>query len=55
MWLPIAVLVLPIVAIGIVPQTVAGPIVETTARAVVGGARRRSSRRCGTVSPKRWR
>ena len=38
MWLPIAVLVLPIVAIGIMPQTVAGPIVEHTARAVVGGA-----------------
>ena len=38
LWLPIAVLVLPIVAIGIAPQTVAGPIVEPTARAVVGGA-----------------
>src|SRR4051812_23278926 len=38
LWLPIAVLILPIVAIGLAPETVAGPIVEHTARAVVGGA-----------------
>ncbi len=38
LWLPIAMLVVPIIAIGIAPQTVAGAIVEHTARAVVGGA-----------------
>ena len=38
LWLPIAVLALPIVAIGLAPETIAGPIVEHTARAVVGGA-----------------
>ncbi len=38
LWLPIAVLVLPIVAIGVAPETVVGAIVEHTARAVVGGA-----------------
>jgi multicomponent K+:H+ antiporter subunit A len=38
MWLPIAILVLPIVAIGLAPITSAGPIVEHAARAVVGGA-----------------
>ena len=37
MWLPIAVLAIPILAIGLAPETVAGPIVEHTARAVVGG------------------
>ncbi|MGE3784181.1 MAG: proton-conducting transporter membrane subunit, partial [Alphaproteobacteria bacterium] len=38
LWLPIAVLVLPIVAIGLAPVTAAGAIVENAARAVVGGA-----------------
>ena len=38
LWLPIAVLALPIIAIGLAPETIAGPIVEHTARAVVGGA-----------------
>ena len=38
LWLPVAVLVLPILAIGIAPETIAAPIVEPTARAVVGGA-----------------
>jgi multicomponent K+:H+ antiporter subunit A len=37
MWLPIAVLVVPIVAIGLAPALIAGPIVERTAQAVVGG------------------
>jgi multicomponent K+:H+ antiporter subunit A len=38
LWLPIAVLALPIAAIGVAPETVAGPIIEHTARAVVGAA-----------------
>ena len=38
MWLPIAVLVVPVVAIGLAPALLAGPVVERTARAVVGGA-----------------
>jgi multicomponent K+:H+ antiporter subunit A len=38
MWLPIAVLMLPIVAIGLAPGTFAVPVVEGAARAVVGGA-----------------
>ncbi|GLS34670.1 monovalent cation/H+ antiporter subunit A [Mesorhizobium tianshanense] len=37
MWLPIAVLVLPVLAIGLMPATFAGAIVERTALAVVGG------------------
>jgi multicomponent K+:H+ antiporter subunit A len=36
LWLPVAVLVLPVVAIGILPATFAGPLVERTALAVVG-------------------
>ena len=38
LWLPAAVLVLPILAIGVAPETIVAPIVEPTARAVVGGA-----------------
>ncbi|MGD9616610.1 MAG: monovalent cation/H+ antiporter subunit A [Alphaproteobacteria bacterium] len=38
MWLPIAALMLPIVAVGLAPATVAAPVVESAARAVVGGA-----------------
>jgi multicomponent K+:H+ antiporter subunit A len=38
MWLPIAVLMLPIVAIGLAPGTFAVPVVESAARAVAGGA-----------------
>ena len=38
LWLPVAVLVLPILAIGVAPETIVAPIVEPTARAVVGGA-----------------
>jgi multicomponent K+:H+ antiporter subunit A len=38
MWLPIAALVLPTLAIGIMPATLAGPLVEPAARAVLGGA-----------------
>jgi multicomponent K+:H+ antiporter subunit A len=36
MWLPVAALVIPVVVIGLMPATVAGPIVETTARAAAG-------------------
>jgi len=38
MWVPVAVLVVPIVAIGLMPATFAGAIVEQTALAAVGGA-----------------
>lgn len=37
MWLPVAVLVVPVLAIGLVPERVAGPLVALTAGAVVGG------------------
>jgi multicomponent K+:H+ antiporter subunit A len=37
MWLPIAILIVPVIAIGILPAMTAGPIVERTALAVVGG------------------
>ncbi|GAA0568435.1 monovalent cation/H+ antiporter subunit A [Craurococcus roseus] len=37
MWLPVAALVLPVVAIGLLPATFAGPVVERTALAIVGG------------------
>jgi multicomponent K+:H+ antiporter subunit A len=37
MWLPVAVLVIPVVAIGLMPALFAGAIVERTALAVVGG------------------
>lgn len=37
MWLPVAILIVPIAAIGILPALMAGPIVERTALAVVGG------------------
>ncbi|MEZ5843901.1 MAG: monovalent cation/H+ antiporter subunit A [Hyphomicrobiaceae bacterium] len=36
MWLPVAILVVPVVAIGVLPS-LAAPIVEMTARAIVGG------------------
>ena len=38
MWLPVAILVVPVIAIGVLPAVFAGSIVETTARAVTGGA-----------------
>ncbi|MFZ5783708.1 MAG: monovalent cation/H+ antiporter subunit A [Pseudomonadota bacterium] len=38
MWLPVAVLVVPIVAIGLLPATFAGAIVARTAIAATGGA-----------------
>lgn len=38
MWLPVAILVVPVIAIGVLPAMFAGSIVETTARAVTGGA-----------------
>ena len=37
MWLPVAILIVPIVAIGLLPALIAGPVVERTALAVVGG------------------
>jgi len=37
MWLPVAILVVPVIAIGVLPAVFAGSIVETTARAVTGG------------------
>ena len=37
MWLPVALLVVPVVAIGLLPALIAGPIVERTALAVIGG------------------
>jgi multicomponent K+:H+ antiporter subunit A len=37
MWLPVAVLVVPVIAIGILPGAVAGPLVALTAGAVIGG------------------
>lgn len=36
MWLPVAVLVVPVIAIGLWPEAVAGPLVRLTAGAVVG-------------------
>ncbi|HUW73485.1 MAG TPA: monovalent cation/H+ antiporter subunit A [Methyloceanibacter sp.] len=38
MWLPVAILIVPVMAIGILPAFTAGPIVERTALAVIGGA-----------------
>lgn len=38
LWGPVAVLVLPVIVVGFLPALVAGPIVERTALAVVGGA-----------------
>src|SRR5690606_30020817 len=38
MWLPPALLVVLVVAIGLFPDTVAGPLVAVVARAVTGGA-----------------
>ena len=49
MWLPVAVLVVPVVAIGLMPATLAGPIVERTALAAVGGALPAIIWRCGTA------
>ncbi len=37
MWLPVAILVIPVVAIGIVPM-LAAPIVDMTARTIIGGS-----------------
>jgi multicomponent K+:H+ antiporter subunit A len=37
MWLPVAVLVVPVIAIGLFPDSVAGPLVALTAVAVIGG------------------
>jgi multicomponent K+:H+ antiporter subunit A len=37
MWLPVAILVIPIIAIGVLPATFAGAIVERTALAASGG------------------
>ncbi|WP_376987258.1 monovalent cation/H+ antiporter subunit A [Bosea sp. R86505] len=37
MWLPVAVLVVLVVAIGLLPALIAGPIVARTAMAVIGG------------------
>ncbi len=37
MWLPVAILIVPVVAIGLLPALIAGPVVERTALAVVGG------------------
>jgi len=36
LWLPVAVLVMPVIAIGLLPALIAGPVVERTALAVVG-------------------
>ena len=38
MWLPVAILVIPTLAIGVMPATFAGAIVERTALAAAGGA-----------------
>jgi len=38
MWLPVAILVVPVIAIGVMPATFAGAIVERTASAIAGGA-----------------
>ena len=38
MWLPVAVLVVLVVAIGLLPALIAGPIVERTALAVIGAS-----------------
>ena len=38
MWLPVAVLIVPVIAIGLLPALIAGPVVERTALAVVGHA-----------------
>jgi multicomponent K+:H+ antiporter subunit A len=37
MWLPVAILIVPVIAIGVMPATFAGAIVERTAMAVIGG------------------
>jgi multicomponent K+:H+ antiporter subunit A len=38
LWLPVAILVVLVVAIGLLPALIAGPVVEITARAVIGAA-----------------
>ena len=38
MWLPVAILIVPVIAIGLLPALIAGPVVERTALAVVGRA-----------------
>ena len=38
MWLPVAVLIVPVIAIGMMPATFAGLVVDQTARAAAGGA-----------------
>lgn len=38
MWLPVALLIVPVIAIGLMTQTFAGAIVERTALATAGGA-----------------
>lgn len=38
MWLPVATLLIPVIAIGLMPAAIAGPIVEITARAAAGVA-----------------
>ena len=37
MWLPVAILIVPVIAIGIAPEAIAGRIVAVTAGAVIGG------------------
>ena len=37
MWLPVAILIVPVIAIGMLPALMAGPVVERTALAVLGG------------------
>jgi multicomponent K+:H+ antiporter subunit A len=37
LWLPVALLVVPVISIGLFPALIAGPVVERTALAVVGG------------------
>jgi multicomponent K+:H+ antiporter subunit A len=36
LWLPVAILVVPVIAIGLFPQAIAGALVERTAQSVVG-------------------
>src|SRR5690606_3846885 len=48
MWLPVAVLVAPVLAVGLFPAVVAGAIVETTAEAAAGAPR-------PAYPPARWR
>ena len=37
LWLPVTILVVPVIAIGIFPALIAGPVVERTTLAVIGG------------------